>query len=124
MALYADDARAVWPGEGAEAQGKPEIEKLIVETLKGFPVAKMSLESQDALPLGRGYIAVIGRWRMVVPAQAGNRDATDSHDRDPQEARRAHPLRRRPRLRRPSSPAGRRDEAAEPAMTARAQRVQ
>lgn len=31
----------------------------------------MSLESQDALPLGRGYIAVIGRWRMVVPVQAG-----------------------------------------------------
>jgi ketosteroid isomerase-like protein len=71
MALYADDARAVWPGEGAEAQGKPEIEKLIVETLKAFPGAKMSLESQDALPLGRGYIAVIGRWRMVVPVQAG-----------------------------------------------------
>ncbi len=71
MALYAEDARAIWPGEGAEARGKPAIEKLIVETLKAFPGAKMSLESQDALPLGRGYIAVVGRWRMVVPGEAG-----------------------------------------------------
>jgi uncharacterized protein (TIGR02246 family) len=71
MALYAEDARAIWPGQGAEARGKPQIEKLVVETLKAFPGAKMTLESQDALPLGRGYIAVVGRWRMIVPAEDG-----------------------------------------------------
>ena len=34
MALYADDAIAVWPGQGAEAKGKADIEKMAAALCK------------------------------------------------------------------------------------------
>jgi uncharacterized protein (TIGR02246 family) len=62
VALYAEDARAVWPGQGEEAKGLAEIEKLTVNVFKMFPDAKVVLKSQEAIPLGRSYIATIGHW--------------------------------------------------------------
>src|SRR5512140_1775282 len=63
LALYSADARAVWPGQGEEAHGKAEIEKLISNFLKQLPKdAKVTLKSQTAIPLGGGYIATVGHW--------------------------------------------------------------
>jgi uncharacterized protein (TIGR02246 family) len=62
LALYADDARVVWPGQGDEGQGKAAIAKLIDGLLKAFPNAKLMLKTQDAVDLGNGYIATLGHW--------------------------------------------------------------
>ena len=63
LALYAPDAHVIWPGQGAEANGKAEIEKLVANFLKDFPKdAKITLKSQTAIDLGGGYIATVGRW--------------------------------------------------------------
>ena len=64
LALYADNARVIWPGQSDEAKGKDEIQKLIVNTLKAFPGVKMTLKSQEAIRLGNGYIATIGKREM------------------------------------------------------------
>jgi len=64
VALYADDARVIWPGAGDEANGRAAIEKLVDETLKAFPEAKLTLKSQQAIPLGNGYIATVGHWEQ------------------------------------------------------------
>jgi ketosteroid isomerase-like protein len=64
LALYSDDAHVIWPGQGDEATGKPEIEKLIVGTLKAFPDAKSTLKSQKVVPLGSGYTGIIGSWEL------------------------------------------------------------
>jgi len=63
LALYASDAHVVWPGQGEEANGKGEIEKLVSRFLKELPKdAAMTLKSQTAIPLGAGHIATVGHW--------------------------------------------------------------
>jgi uncharacterized protein (TIGR02246 family) len=63
VALYATDARVVWPGQGDEAKGRAEIEKLVARFVKELPPdAKMTLVSQSAIPLGGGYVATVGHW--------------------------------------------------------------
>src|SRR5689334_2985055 len=74
VALYADDARVIWPGQGDVANGKKEIEKLVVATLQVFPDAKLVLKSQEAIALGNGYIAIIGQWEQSLPGQDGKTD--------------------------------------------------
>ncbi len=71
LALYADNARVIWPGQGDEAKGKDEIQKLIVNTLKAFQGVKMTLKSQEAIPLGNSYIATIGKWEMSFKGSDG-----------------------------------------------------
>ena len=44
MALYADDAIAVWPGQGAEAKGKADIEKMAATLCKEGSGAQFTLE--------------------------------------------------------------------------------
>jgi uncharacterized protein (TIGR02246 family) len=63
MALYADGARAIWPGQGEEATGKAEIEKMVSKFVAELPKdAKIMLQSQTAIPLGSDYIATVGHW--------------------------------------------------------------
>ena len=63
LALYAEDARVIWPGLGEEAQGKIAIRALIDSTLKSFPKgSSLSLKSQDAISLGDGYISTVSHW--------------------------------------------------------------
>ena len=63
MALYADGARAIWPGQGEEATGKVEIEKMVSKFVADLPKdAKITLKSQTAIPLGSDYIATVGHW--------------------------------------------------------------
>jgi uncharacterized protein (TIGR02246 family) len=71
LALYADDARVIWPGQGDEAKGKAAIEALITKTFKMFPKSGLVLKSQDAVPLGSGYIGNLGYWDQTLPGPDG-----------------------------------------------------
>jgi len=72
LALYADDARVIWPGQGEEAKGKVEIEKLIANTLAQFPKdSRLKLKSQDAILLADDYIVTISRWEQSYTGDDG-----------------------------------------------------
>lgn len=60
--LFAEDAHVIWPGEGQEARGKAEIEKLISSMFERFPDAKATFQSHEVLPLGTDYVAAVGHW--------------------------------------------------------------
>jgi len=64
LALYEDDAIAVWPGQGEEAKGKPAIEKMARRLCTGEspPV----LKSVVGRELGSGYVVTDGRWELVT----------------------------------------------------------
>lgn len=80
MAVYADDAVVVWPGQGAEAKGKVEIEKLVVGLCKERPGSTVALKSLDAIPLGDTHLVTVAHWedtttrpngiRIVVPIRS------------------------------------------------------
>jgi uncharacterized protein (TIGR02246 family) len=71
MALYADDAYLIWPGEGEEAHGKAAIEKLISNFMKNSQGSPPVLKSQNVVDLAPGLFAVIGQWEQVVTAPDG-----------------------------------------------------
>ncbi len=72
LALYADDAHVIWPGQGEEAKGKAEIKKLIDNNLKAMPAdAKVIFKSQEAIVLGKGYIAALGQWEQSFKGPDG-----------------------------------------------------
>ena len=74
LALYAEDARVIWPGVGDEAQGKIAIRALIVSTLKSFPKdSRLELKSQDAMALGDGYIATVSHWEQAYTRDDGTK---------------------------------------------------
>jgi uncharacterized protein (TIGR02246 family) len=73
VALYADDARIVWPGQGEEGKGKAEIAKLVDALLKSFPDSRLALKSQDAIAVGREYIATVGHWEQTVTTPDGKK---------------------------------------------------
>src|SRR5437016_4992612 len=66
MALYADDAIAVWPGQGAEAKGKADIEKMAAALCKEGSGAQFTLESLEALPLGDAHIVTVAHWASTL----------------------------------------------------------
>lgn len=70
-ALYSDDARVIWPGQGEEARGKAAITKLIADTLKASPDFSPVLVSQDVVGLGDGLIAVLGQWKQDAKGPDG-----------------------------------------------------
>ena len=74
LAMYADDARVVWPGIRDEARGKPAIRALIESTLKGFPKdSRLTLKSQDAIALGHRYIATVSHWEQSYTRSDGSK---------------------------------------------------
>src|SRR5256712_6225089 len=66
MALYADDAVAVWPGQGAEAKGKADIEKMAAALCKEPGGAQFALKSLEALPLGDAHIVTVAHWESTL----------------------------------------------------------
>jgi uncharacterized protein (TIGR02246 family) len=65
LALYADDARVIWSNEGGEANGRAEVEKLLTDAMQNFPKdGRVVFKSQEAVPLGNGYIATVGHWEI------------------------------------------------------------
>jgi len=75
MALYADDAVAVWPGQGAEAKGKADIEKMAAALCKEPGGAQFALKSLEALPLGDAHIVTVAHWESTL-AGPGRRRLT------------------------------------------------
>ncbi len=73
MALYTEDAVAVWPGQGAEAQGKANIEKMVVDLCKGPHGPQFTLASLEAVPLGDGYIATVAHWQDTMTGPNGGK---------------------------------------------------
>jgi uncharacterized protein (TIGR02246 family) len=78
LALYAADAHVVWPGQGEEASGRAEIEKLVSNFLKDLPKdAKITLKSQTAIALGGGHIATVGHWDQSFTDADGKHQTVD-----------------------------------------------
>lgn len=78
LALYSKDARVVWPGQGEEAHGTAEIEKLIANFMKGFPKdGKLEMKSQVAIPLDGGYFATVGQWQESFTGSDGKKQTVD-----------------------------------------------
>jgi uncharacterized protein (TIGR02246 family) len=74
LALYADDARVIWSGDGEEANGKAEIEKLLKNAMQSFPKdGRVVFKSQEAVPLGNGYIATVGHWEISFTNDDGKK---------------------------------------------------
>jgi uncharacterized protein (TIGR02246 family) len=74
LALYSNDARVIWPGEGEEAQGKTAIRLLIESTLRGFPKdSRLALHSQDAIALGDGFVATVSHWEQTYTRGDGTK---------------------------------------------------
>jgi uncharacterized protein (TIGR02246 family) len=71
VALYADDAHVIWPGQGEEAKGKAAIKKLVENALKAAPDSPPVLVSQEVVSLGNGNIATIGQWEQVMKGPDG-----------------------------------------------------
>lgn len=71
LAMYADDARCIWPGEGQEAIGRAQIGRLIDSLFKSFPNTTLTLKSQDAMAVGPRYIATVGHWEQTVKTNDG-----------------------------------------------------
>jgi uncharacterized protein (TIGR02246 family) len=77
MALYTDDAIAVWPGQGAEAKGKAGIEKMAAALCKERSGTQFTLKSLEALPLGDTHIVTVAHWEGTVPGPRGTRVTTE-----------------------------------------------
>jgi ketosteroid isomerase-like protein len=71
LALYADDARVIWPGQGDEVKGKAAVEELLARTFEIFPKSGLALKSQDTIPLGNGYIGNVCYFDQTVPGPDG-----------------------------------------------------
>jgi ketosteroid isomerase-like protein len=72
VALYADDARVIFPGQGEEATGKAEVERLLTETVEAFEGAQTTLASQTVVPLAGDTIGIVGRWVLVFKEPDGS----------------------------------------------------
>ena len=77
MALYADDAIAVWPGQGAEAKGKADIEKMAAALCKKGSGTQFALKSLEALPLGDAHIVTVAHWESTLAGPGGRRVTTE-----------------------------------------------
>jgi uncharacterized protein (TIGR02246 family) len=73
MALYADDAVVVWPGQGQEAKGRAEIERLVTGLCKGRRDPNIVLESMEAIALDDTHLATVGRWKDSFTTARGQR---------------------------------------------------
>ena len=69
MALYEDDATAIWPGQGEVAKGKAGIEKLATNFCK--PKLDLKSRSQESKAIGDDYILNVGSWEDSVSGADG-----------------------------------------------------
>jgi uncharacterized protein (TIGR02246 family) len=77
MALYEDDATAIWPGQGEVAKGKEAIQKLVTANCKPSVMGSLELKSQDSKAIGRDYILNVGRWENTVTGPDGKPEKMD-----------------------------------------------
>lgn len=62
LALYADDARVIYPGQGAEARGKAALRALLERDLPDMRAGTMTQKSSDAIALDDSHILNVGVW--------------------------------------------------------------
>jgi ketosteroid isomerase-like protein len=71
LALYADDPRVIYPGQGAEARGKTALRALLEKELPGMRSQPMTQKSGDAIPIDGSHILNVGVWDATVPGPGG-----------------------------------------------------
>lgn len=71
LALYADDAIVIWPGQGQEGKGRAAIEKLLPALCVKGGDARLALETIEAIPLGDAHLVTIGQWKVTQPVPGG-----------------------------------------------------
>ncbi|TMA64774.1 MAG: SgcJ/EcaC family oxidoreductase [Deltaproteobacteria bacterium] len=73
VALYADDARLVWPGAGEEGRGKADVERMVTTFCKNTKDLKLTLTGVDAVPLDDAHVATVAHWESSATAPGGTR---------------------------------------------------
>ncbi|TMB56136.1 MAG: DUF4440 domain-containing protein [Deltaproteobacteria bacterium] len=73
LALYADDARLVWPDAGEEGRGKADIERLATAFCKHTKDLQLTLASLDAVPIDDTHVATVAHWEMSATAPDGKK---------------------------------------------------
>jgi uncharacterized protein (TIGR02246 family) len=73
VALYTDDAVVIWPGEGEEAKGKAQIEKLAAALCDPKTEPKVMLKSDEAVAYGNSHIGITGHWELTQIGPDGKR---------------------------------------------------
>jgi len=76
MALYADDAKLVWPLQGQEATGKAAIEKLVTGLCTGPRASKFGLTSLEVVPLDDTHLVTVAHWEGTSVGPRGVRRST------------------------------------------------
>ena len=71
LALYADDAWVVWPGEGQVALAKEDLSRMVRTLCVETKDARFAIEAIDARALGDDYVGVRGRWRQTYTGPGG-----------------------------------------------------
>jgi uncharacterized protein (TIGR02246 family) len=71
VALYEEDATAIYPGQGQEAKGKTEIAKLFADLCKTSSGGTTKMVSGDARNIGDDYIINVGRWETTANGPDG-----------------------------------------------------
>ena len=71
VALYADDARLVWPGAGEEGRGKADVERMVTSFCKKTKDLKLTLTTVEAVPLDDAHVATVAHWESSATAQGG-----------------------------------------------------
>jgi ketosteroid isomerase-like protein len=66
LALYADDARAIYPGQGQGARGKAALRTMLERDLPGLRSLPMRQASSDAFALDETHIVNVGRWEVAA----------------------------------------------------------
>lgn len=72
LALYADDARVIYPGRGSEARGKAAIRALLEKELPAMRTQPMVQKSGDPIALDETHILNVGIWSATVPGPGGH----------------------------------------------------
>jgi uncharacterized protein (TIGR02246 family) len=68
--LYAEDARAIYPGQGQEARGKTALKAMLERDLPNLRKATLAQRSSDAIAIDDTHIMNVGRWEMGAPGRA------------------------------------------------------
>jgi len=73
LALYADDARVIYPGHGEEARGKAELKAMLERSLPGMRGLVLVQKSTDAVAVDPTHVMNVGRWEARTVAPNGRR---------------------------------------------------
>ena len=73
LALYADDATIIWPGQGQYGIGKAAIEKIVKENCSAPSQHSLAEVSSDARSIGKDYIIHTGQIDDTTAGPDGKR---------------------------------------------------